>query len=83
MLTYFVWNIDINHLKTWLIFRKILKYFLQFNKEGGRILEECKLRVVYTSPSMVQRNLEDDPLRNSMRSPTHSSDGNTVSCSIK
>lgn len=44
-----------------------------FNKESGRALEECKLRVVYISPSTAQGNLEDEPLKSSIHSP----DGNS------
>ncbi|XP_030500140.1 vesicle-associated protein 2-1 isoform X2 [Cannabis sativa] len=37
-----------------------------FTKEGGRALEECKLRVVYVT---AQGNLDDETTRSSMRSP--------------
>ncbi|KAH7549676.1 hypothetical protein JRO89_XS13G0065300 [Xanthoceras sorbifolium] len=38
-----------------------------FNKDSGKAIDECKLRVVYISPS-AQGNSEDD-LGNSVRSP--------------
>ncbi|PON64617.1 Vesicle-associated membrane-protein-associated protein [Parasponia andersonii] len=44
-----------------------------FNKESGRALEECKLRVVYVSPATAQGNLDDESTRSSMRGP----DGNS------
>ncbi|XP_021768036.1 vesicle-associated protein 2-1-like isoform X4 [Chenopodium quinoa] len=31
-----------------------------FNKDSGRTIEECKLRVVYVSPNSTQGNAEDD-----------------------
>ncbi|XP_021813522.1 vesicle-associated protein 2-1 isoform X1 [Prunus avium] len=37
-----------------------------FTKEGGRALEECKLRVVYMTPGLAQGNSEDEALRSSM-----------------
>ncbi|GMN31038.1 hypothetical protein TIFTF001_003074 [Ficus carica] len=48
-----------------------------FNKESGRALEECKLQVIYLSPAAAQGNLDDEPLKSSVRSPTHSPDGNS------
>lgn len=48
-----------------------------FNKESGRALEECKLRVVYTSPTSAQGNLDDESLKSSTRSPTRSPDDNS------
>lgn len=37
-----------------------------FTKESGRVLEECKLRVVYITPA--QGNSEDEAMRSSMHS---------------
>ncbi|GAB2287181.1 Vesicle-associated protein 2-1 [Dionaea muscipula] len=39
-----------------------------FNKESGRVLEECKLRVVYLSPHSVKGSSEDEPLKSSKQS---------------
>ncbi|KAL5551358.1 hypothetical protein UlMin_001534 [Ulmus minor] len=39
-----------------------------FNKESGRALEECKLRVVYLTSSSSQGNLDDEALMSSTRS---------------
>ncbi|KAJ7944688.1 Vesicle-associated protein 2-1 [Quillaja saponaria] len=36
-----------------------------FNKESGKSIEECKLRVVYLSPSSTQGNSEDEAWRSS------------------
>lgn len=40
-----------------------------FNKDSGKTIEECKLRVVYVSPSSAQGNLEDEGLVSATRSP--------------
>ncbi|KAJ7952578.1 vesicle-associated protein 2-1 [Quillaja saponaria] len=39
-----------------------------FNKESGKSIEECKLRVVYISPSSAQGNSEDEGWRSSPQS---------------
>ncbi|KAH9776990.1 Vesicle-associated protein 2-1 [Citrus sinensis] len=40
-----------------------------FNKDSGKTIEECKLRVVYVPPSSAQGNLEDEGLVSATRSP--------------
>ncbi|KAJ0104871.1 hypothetical protein Patl1_18380 [Pistacia atlantica] len=40
-----------------------------FNKDSGKTIEECKLRVVYTPPTAAQGNLEDEGLGSSTWSP--------------
>ncbi|XP_059444735.1 vesicle-associated protein 2-1 [Corylus avellana] len=40
-----------------------------FIKDIGRAVEECKLRVVYTSPASAHATSEDQALRGSTRSP--------------
>lgn len=49
--------------------------FHQFNKDSGKPIEECKLKVLYASPSSADGNVEDEALRSS----TRSLDGNSVS----
>ncbi|KAJ8774492.1 hypothetical protein K2173_016938 [Erythroxylum novogranatense] len=45
-----------------------------FNKDNGeKTIEECKLRVVYVSPSSAQGGLEDEALRGSTQSSDPSS----------
>ncbi|KAK9716305.1 hypothetical protein RND81_06G224000 [Saponaria officinalis] len=36
-----------------------------FNKDGGRVIEERKLKVVYASPNSSQDNADDDSVNNS------------------
>lgn len=57
---------------------KIFDFAFQFNKDSGKTIEECKLRVVYVSPSSAQGNLEDEGLVSATRSP----DANSVSFGI-
>jgi len=45
-----------------------------FIKDIGRDVEECKLRVVYTSPASAHATSEDHALRGSRRSPDTSND---------
>ncbi|KAK9275798.1 hypothetical protein L1049_023068 [Liquidambar formosana] len=40
-----------------------------FNKDSGKTMEECKLRVVYTSPGSAHGNSEDEALKSSKGSP--------------
>lgn len=39
-----------------------------FNKDGGKTVEECKLRVLYVSPKTGQENLEENMLKSSRQS---------------
>lgn len=45
----------------------------QFNKESGRMIQECKLRVVFNSPESTRAISEDDA------SSKHNPDTNSVS----
>lgn len=49
---------------------------IQFNKESGKEIEECKLKVFYMSPSSAQGNSEDEGLKSSSQ---QSPDSNSVS----
>ncbi|KAG2679793.1 hypothetical protein I3760_11G067100 [Carya illinoinensis] len=44
-----------------------------FNKDSGRAIEECKLKVVYISPASAQTNSEDQALMGSTQSPNPNS----------
>ncbi|XP_057977780.1 vesicle-associated protein 2-1 [Malania oleifera] len=43
-----------------------------FNKDGGKIIEECKLKVVYM-PASAHGNSDDEELRSSKQSPENNS----------
>lgn len=58
-------------------YTNMLWFVVQFNKDGGKTVEECKLRVVYVSPNTGQDNLED----NTLKSSRQSFDDSTVSLS--
>ncbi|KAL2903054.1 Vesicle-associated protein 2-1 [Bienertia sinuspersici] len=40
-----------------------------FNKESGRTIEECKLRVVYVSPNSAQGNADEDSVSKPGKAP--------------
>ncbi|KAH7514249.1 vesicle-associated protein 2-1 isoform X2 [Ziziphus jujuba] len=50
-----------------------------FNKDSGKQIEECKLKVLYVSPSSAVPNTEDEALRSS----TRSLDGNSAVQRVK
>lgn len=53
-------------------------FCIQFNKDSGKTLEECKLRVVYLSPTSAQGNSEFDALGSSAQS----AESNSVSLEL-
>lgn len=51
---------------------EILFSYFQFNKDSGRAIEECKLKVIYMTPNSAMGNPEDE--KNSSQSSTVSAE---------
>lgn len=55
---------------------------LQFSKEAGHVVEECKLRVVYASPRQPPSTVAQGSEEGSSTRASHNENGNTSSSEV-